>query len=49
MGGACALIIAALMTTFSRNAWLGFAAAALFATIAARSIRGGAILAAIAA
>ena len=49
MGGAGALIIAALMTTLSRNAWLGFAAAALCATIAARSIRGGAILAVVVA
>ncbi|MEE9276573.1 MAG: O-antigen ligase family protein [bacterium] len=41
-----ALIIAALMTTFSRNAWLGLLVASLAVVLAGRSRRGIALLAA---
>jgi putative inorganic carbon (HCO3(-)) transporter len=34
------IIIAALMTTFSRNAWVGFGAAVICTVVAARSVKG---------
>jgi O-antigen ligase len=46
--GAGLLILAALMSTFSRNAWVGIAAAALFVVIAARNWKWAAGLTAIA-
>ncbi len=42
-------ILASLMTTFSRNAWVGIAAAAIFVVIVARSLRWAVCLVAIAA
>ncbi len=47
--GAGLLILAALMSTFSRNAWIGIAAAAVFAVIAARRWKWAAWLVVIAA
>ncbi len=47
-GAASIVIIAALMSTFSRNAWIGFGAAALCAALAARSIKGVVLIASLA-
>lgn len=43
------LIAAAMLTTFSRNAWIGFGASAVCAAAAARSVKGGALIAGFAA
>lgn len=39
-GVASVIIIAALMSTYSRNAWLGFGAAVICTVVAARSVKG---------
>ncbi|MDP7502779.1 MAG: O-antigen ligase family protein [Nitrospinota bacterium] len=48
-GAASIVIIAALMSTFSRNAWIGFGAAALCAALVARSIKGIVLIASLTA